>query len=69
MWNLRYDTNEPIYETETDPQTEYRLVVAEGKGGAGRKVWEFGISRCKLVYIGWINNKVLLYIPGNYIQS
>ena len=20
MWNLKYDTNEPIYETETDPQ-------------------------------------------------
>ena len=30
--------------------------------------WEFGISRCKLVYIGWINNKVLLYSTGNYIQ-
>ena len=29
--------------------------------------WEFGISRCKLVYIGWIN-KVLLYSTGNYIQ-
>ena len=22
---------------------------------------EFGISRCKLLYIRWINNKVLLY--------
>lgn len=30
--------------------------------------WEVGISRCKLVYIGWINNKVLLYSTGNYIQ-
>ena len=28
----------------------------------------FGVSRCKLVYIGWINNKVLLYSTGNYIQ-
>ena len=27
MWNLKYDTNEPIYETETD--TENRLVVAK----------------------------------------
>ena len=38
----------------------------------GRKVggmdWEFGISRCKLVYIEWVNNKFLLYSPGNYIQ-
>ena len=29
---------------------------------------EFGISRCKLVYREWINNKVLLYSTGNYIQ-
>ena len=26
------------------------------------------IFRCKLVYTGWINNKVLLYSTGNYIQ-
>ena len=30
--------------------------------------WEFGIGRCKLFYIEWINNKVLLYSTGNYIQ-
>ena len=30
--------------------------------------WEVGISRCKLLYIDWINNKVLLYSTGNYIQ-
>ena len=35
----------------------------EEVGGKGR---EFGISRCKLLYIGWINNKVLLYSTGNY---
>ena len=29
--------------------------------------WEFGLSTCKLLYIGWIN-KVLLYGTGNYIQ-
>ena len=45
-----------------------RLVVAKGKGGGGRKYWEFGVSRCKLLYIGWINNKVLPYSTGNYIQ-
>ena len=22
LWNLKYDTNEPIYETETDSQTQ-----------------------------------------------
>ena len=30
--------------------------------------WEFGVSRCKLLYIEWINNKVLLYSTGNYVQ-
>ena len=45
-----------------------RLVVAkEGWGGRGMD-WEFVISRCKLVYTEWINNKVLLYSTGNYIQ-
>ena len=29
MWNLKYDPNEPIYETETDLQTENRLVIAK----------------------------------------
>ena len=38
------------------------------EGGRGGKHWEFGISRGKLLYIGWINNKVLLYSTGNYIQ-
>ena len=31
--------------------------------------WEVGVSRCKLSYTGWINNKVLLYSTGNYIQD
>ena len=37
----------------------------EGKGGEDRG---FGISRCKLLYIKWINNKALPYSTGNYIQ-
>ena len=43
-------------------------MVAKGEGGKGGIDWEFGIGRCKLLYIGWINNKVLLYSTGNYIQ-
>ena len=39
-------------------------MAAQGRG----MDWEFGISRCKLVYLEWINNNVLLYSPGNYIQ-
>ena len=66
MRNLKYDTNELIY--KTDSQTEDRLVVAKGAGGGGGMEWDFGVSRCKLLHIEWINNKVLLYSSGNYIQ-
>ena len=30
--------------------------------------WGFGIDRCKLSHTGWINNKVLFYSTGKYIQ-
>ena len=43
---------------------ENRLVVAKGEGGGGGMDWEFGVSRCTLLYIEWINNKVLLYSTG-----
>ena len=47
---------------------ENRLAVTEGEGGRGGKDWECGISKCKLLYTEWINNKVLLYCTGNCIQ-
>ena len=47
---------------------ENRLVIANAEGGGRGKTWKFGISRCKLVYIEWINNKLLLYSTGNCIQ-
>ena len=43
-------------------------MIAKGGEDGGRKEWEFGISRCKLLYIGWTNNEVLLYSTGNCIQ-
>ena len=42
-------------------------MVAKGEEGVGRVDWEFGVSRCKLLYVEWIK-KVLLYSTGNYIQ-
>ena len=69
MWNLKCDTNEPIYETETDSQTQrIDLWLPRGMGSGGGMDWEFGISSCKLLYREWINNKVLLYSTENYIQ-
>ena len=50
MWNLKYDTNELIYEKETDSQTESRLVVVGGRRGGRVVDWDFGISRRRLIY-------------------
>ena len=66
MWNLKCDINELIYKKENRHREQ--TCGCQG-GGAWRRVdWEFGISRCKLLYIEWTNNKVLLYSTGNYIQ-
>ena len=35
MWILKYNTNEPIYQTDTNSPTENRLVVARGEVGWG----------------------------------
>ena len=52
MWNLKYDTDELIYKTETDSQTQKtNLWLPKVKGGGGGKNWEFEISRYKLLYI------------------
>ena len=36
-----------------------------GEGWRERIVWEFGINIYPLLYLKWINNKVLLYSTGN----
>ena len=43
MWNLKYDTNELIYETETDSETQKtNLWLPKGKGDGRDKlgVWD-----------------------------
>ena len=59
-----YDTNKPIHKTETLTQTEQHTCGCQD--GVG-KDWEFGIIRRKLLHIGWINNRPLLYGTGNDI--
>ena len=68
MWSLKYDTNELIHETEIGSQTERTDLLLPRSGGGRGMEWEFAISRCKLLHLEWINNKVLLYSSGNYIQ-
>ena len=43
-------------------------MVAKGQGVGEGMEWEVGVSRCKLLYMEWINNKVLLDSTENYIQ-
>lgn len=47
--------------------TKNRLVIAEGWGW-GRDEWEAGVSRCRLLSIGWTNSNILLYSIENCIQ-
>ena len=69
MWNLQYDTNKLIYETVIDAQTQRtHLWLPRERGAREGMEWEFESSRCKLLYIAWINNKILLYSTGNCIQ-
>ena len=68
MWNLKYDTNELIYETKRDSHIENKVMVTKGERDQRDKVGVPGISRYKLLHIKQINNKLLLYSTGNYIQ-
>ena len=49
---------------ELIPTSEFDMRIKE----RANMDWGFGVSRCKLLYTGWINNKVLLYSTENYIQ-
>ena len=53
------------YQKQNHRHREQTPGCQEG-GSWGREVGV--ISRCKLLYIDWINNKVLLYSTENYIQ-
>jgi len=66
--NLKDDTNEPVYEIETESgiqRTDWWSFRGRGLDGWN---WEVGLGRCKLIYAEWINNKFLLYSMENYIQ-
>ena len=68
MWTLKNnDTNELIYKTEIDPQTQKtNLWLPKGKGGGINQ--EFEINIYTLVYTKQIINKDLLYSTGNSTQ-
>ena len=45
---------------------ENRLVAEKEEGKEWDGLW---VSRCKLLHLEWVSNKVLLYSTGHYIQS
>ena len=48
---------------------ENKFVVAKWEWRGRGMSWEFRVSRCKLLHLERIKNKVLLYSTGNDIQS
>ena len=66
--NLKYGTNEPICKTETDSQTQRTDLWLPRCRGRGMDWKGVGVGRCKLLHLEWINNKVLMYTTGNYIE-
>jgi len=66
LWYNLYVESKIWHKRITD--TENRAVVAKGEGAGGQMEGKVGVSRCKFLYIEWINNKVLLYSTENYIQ-
>ena len=59
MWNLKYGINEPIYKTDRLTDIENRLLVAKWLGS--EMDWEFGTSRCELLYLEWISKAMRSY--------
>ena len=60
-WNLKYGTNELIYEKKQIHR--HREQTRGCRSGRGMD-WEFGVGRCKPLYREW-TDKVLLYSTGN----
>ena len=66
IWNLKCDTNEVIYKTGTDSQT-YKTSLWLPKEKEGR--YRLGVwDQQSQTTIYKINNNILLYSTGNYIQ-
>ena len=42
MWNLKYDTNEHVYKTETD--VENRFVATERQGVGEKRIGSLGLA-------------------------
>lgn len=68
MWNLKYDTDEPIYETEGDSRSQRTGMWLPGggewRGGMGVRDWQMQTITHRVE-----TNKVLLHGTGNQNQD
>ena len=67
MWWLK-QMNLSTNQTQTHRHREQTCGCQGGEGREG-KDGEIGVGRCKLLHLEWISNQVLMFSPGNYIQS
>ena len=58
----------PFHRKENHGHGEQTCGCQERGRGSGMD-WKFGVNRCELLPLEWINNEVLLCSTGNYIQS
>ena len=66
MWNLKYDTNELIYKTQTYRHRKQTYGYQRGKGGRVKLgVWD---QQIQATVYKIDKQQVLLYSTGNYIQ-
>ena len=60
--------NLSIKQKQTQGHREQTWWLPGWEGVWGRTEQDVGVSRCKLLYMEWINKKVLVFSTGNYIQ-
>lgn len=70
VWNLNMtEMNLAVKQEQNHSRREQTRGRKAGEGGdGGGMVSEGQVSRCRLLYMGWINSKVLLYSTGDYSQ-
>ena len=63
-WNLALQADSLLLSPPNHQETIKKISLANGQGGGEGMDWEFGVSRCRLLHIEWINNKSYCMVQG-----